>query len=100
MDYTIERQDSVSTVCATYQESEIIEAANLRWSAADDLPEGTEFAVFQFGGVTFKVFRAVEPVARHEERPVEGTGWYVYVGGQDAGGPFETEADALNNWRN
>jgi hypothetical protein len=39
-------------------------------------------------------------VARHEERPVEGTGWYVYVGGEDAGGPFETEADALEAWRN
>lgn len=39
------------------------------------------------------------PVARHEERPVEGIGWYVYVGGQDAGGPFETEADALAHWQ-
>jgi hypothetical protein len=38
-------------------------------------------------------------VARHEERPVEGSGWYVYVGGQDAGGPFETEADALEAWQ-
>jgi hypothetical protein len=37
--------------------------------------------------------------ARLEERPVEGTGWYVYVGGQDAGGPFETEAAALENWK-
>ena len=38
-------------------------------------------------------------VAHHEERPVEGTGWYVYVGGEDAGGPFETEADALEAWQ-
>jgi hypothetical protein len=38
-------------------------------------------------------------VARHEERPVEGTGWYVYVGGEDAGGPFGTEADALEAWQ-
>jgi len=37
--------------------------------------------------------------ARLESRPVEGTGWYVYVGGQDAGGPFETEADALSAWQ-
>jgi hypothetical protein len=37
-------------------------------------------------------------IARHEERPGEGTGWYVYVGGKDAGGPFETEADALESW--
>ena len=37
--------------------------------------------------------------AQLEERPVEGTGWYVYVGGQDAGGPFETEADAMENWK-
>lgn len=40
-----------------------------------------------------------EAVARLESRPVEGTGWYVYVGGVEAGGPFETEADALENWR-
>jgi hypothetical protein len=38
-------------------------------------------------------------VARHEERASEGTGWYVYVNGKDAGGPFETEADALEHWR-
>lgn len=37
--------------------------------------------------------------ARLEERPSEGTGWYVYVDGQDAGGPFETEADALSAWQ-
>jgi hypothetical protein len=37
--------------------------------------------------------------ARLEERKVEGTGWYVYVDGQDAGGPFETEADALSAWQ-
>jgi len=37
--------------------------------------------------------------ARHEERPDKGTGWYVYVGGEDAGGPFETEADALESWK-
>lgn len=37
--------------------------------------------------------------ARLESRPVEGTGWYVYVGGADAGGPFETEADALAHWQ-
>jgi hypothetical protein len=44
--------------------------------------------------------RAEQPVvARHEERDAEGTGWYVYVGGEDAGGPFETEADALEHWR-
>jgi hypothetical protein len=44
--------------------------------------------------------RAQPPVvARHEERDAEGTGWYVYVGGEDAGGPFETEADALEHWR-
>lgn len=39
------------------------------------------------------------PVAVHEERPNDGTGWYVYVGGEDAGGPFETEADALAHWK-
>jgi len=37
--------------------------------------------------------------ARLEEREVEGTGWYVYVNGRDAGGPFETEADALSVWK-
>jgi hypothetical protein len=36
--------------------------------------------------------------ARHEERPDEGTGWYVYVGGEDAGGPFESEDEALEHW--
>lgn len=44
--------------------------------------------------------RAEPPVvARCEQRAVEGTGWYVYVRGVDAGGPFETEADALEHWR-
>jgi hypothetical protein len=57
MDYTIQRQDSVSTVCATYQEIEMIEAATLRWSGAEDLPDGVEFARLDFGGVKFKVFR-------------------------------------------
>lgn len=57
MDYTIQRQDSLSTACATYQEIEMIEAATLRWSGADDLPDGIEFAVLEFGGVKFKVFR-------------------------------------------
>jgi hypothetical protein len=38
-------------------------------------------------------------IARHESRGEEGTGWYVYVGGKDAGGPFETEAAALENWQ-
>lgn len=57
MDYTIQRQDSLSTVCATYQEIKMIEAATLRWSVADDLPDGIEFAVLEFGGVNFKVFR-------------------------------------------
>jgi hypothetical protein len=37
-------------------------------------------------------------IARHEERPDEGTGWYVYANGQDAGGPFETEDEALEHW--
>lgn len=36
--------------------------------------------------------------AQHESRPADGTGWYVYVDGEDAGGPFETEADALAHW--
>ena len=36
--------------------------------------------------------------ARLEERDVKGTGWYVYVDGQDCGGPFETERDALEHW--
>ena len=57
MDYTIQRQDCISTMCATHQEIEMIEAATLRWSGADDLPEGVEFAVLKFGGVVFKVFR-------------------------------------------
>jgi len=44
--------------------------------------------------------RAEPPVvARCEQRAVEGTGWYVYVRGVDAGGPFETEDDALEHWR-
>lgn len=38
-------------------------------------------------------------VARHESRPSEGTGWYVYVCGADAGGPFPSEQDALCHWR-
>ena len=62
MDYTIQR-DNGATVTATYQETEMIEAATLRWSGADDLPDGTEFAVLEFGGVKFKVFRTVAPVA-------------------------------------
>lgn len=37
--------------------------------------------------------------AQLEKRDVEGEGWYVYVDGQDAGGPFETEADALSAWQ-
>lgn len=57
MDYTVQRQGSLSTACATYQEIEMIEAATLRWSGADDLPDGIEFALLEFGGVTFKVFR-------------------------------------------
>ena len=36
--------------------------------------------------------------ARLESRADEGTGWYVYVNDEDAGGPFETEAEALSHW--
>lgn len=62
-EYTIEQQDSASTACATHQQAMMIEAANLRWSADDDLPDGVEFAVLEFGRVTFKVFRMADPVA-------------------------------------
>jgi len=98
MDYTIERDGVTKT--PSYQEAEMIEAANLLWQEADDLPAGIDVAVLQFGGVTFKVYRSGAAVARHEERDSEGAGWYVYVGGKDAGGPFETEADALEHWKN
>ena len=46
-----------------------------------------------------KALRSMTATAKHESRPNEGTGWYVYVGGEDAGGPFETEADALASWQ-
>ena len=46
-----------------------------------------------------EALRGMTATARHESRPAEGTGWYVYVGGEDAGGPFETEADALAHWQ-
>jgi len=69
MDYTIQRQDSVSTICATYQEVEMIEAATLQWSGAEDLPDGIEFASLEFGGVKFKVFRDAAAVAHP---PVRG----------------------------
>lgn len=36
--------------------------------------------------------------ARLEYRPTEGSGWYIYVGDSDAGGPFETKRDALAHW--
>ena len=62
MDYTIERPNGVTT-SASYQEMEMIEAATLRWSEADDLSDGTEFAVLEFGGVKFKVYRTIEAVA-------------------------------------
>jgi hypothetical protein len=62
MEYTIERPNGAAAA-ASYQESEMIEAATLRWSGADDLPDSTEFAVLQFGGVTFKVYRVIEAVA-------------------------------------
>jgi hypothetical protein len=63
MDYTIQLQDSISTVTATSQEVEMIEAATLRWSGAEDLPDGIEFAVLEFGRVKFKVFRVAPAVA-------------------------------------
>lgn len=34
--------------------------------------------------------------AKHEQRKDEGTGWFVYEDGEDKGGPFETESDALD----
>ena len=63
MDYTIQSQYSVSTVTATPQEVEMIEAATLRWSGSEDLPDGIEFAVLEFGRVKFKVFRVAPAVA-------------------------------------
>jgi hypothetical protein len=62
MEYTIERPNGTAAT-ASFQESEMIEAATPRWSGADDLPDGTEFAVLEFGGVAFKVYRVVEAVA-------------------------------------
>jgi len=55
MDYTIERYGS--TVTASEQEIAIIEAANLLWQGAADLPDGIEFAILRFGGVEFRVYR-------------------------------------------
>lgn len=55
MDYVIER-NGVTTE-PSYQEVAMIEAASLPWQGADDLPDGTQFALIDFGGVTFKVYR-------------------------------------------
>lgn len=57
-DYTIER-DGGACVTPSYSEVEMILAANPLWQAADDLPDGTEVDVIEFGGVRFKVYRAV-----------------------------------------
>jgi hypothetical protein len=57
-DYTIERPWG-STMTASPREIAMIEAANLRWQEADDMPDGVEFATVEFGGSTFKVFRNV-----------------------------------------
>ena len=57
MKYTIERERV--TTEAGYHEAEMIEAANLRWQETDDLPAGVEVAQVEFGGITFKVYRAV-----------------------------------------
>jgi hypothetical protein len=57
-EYTIERDGVTTTPC--YQEVAMIEAANFRWEAADDLPDGCEVADLDFGGVMFKVYRQAE----------------------------------------
>lgn len=57
VEYTIERAGVATT--PGYREVEMIEAAGLPWQEAADLPDGTEFAVLEFGGVTFKVYRSV-----------------------------------------
>ncbi len=70
MNYTIQRTNG-ATVSASYQEIEMIEAATLLWSGAEDLPDGIEFAALEFGGVKFKVFRDVGAVT---QPPVRGNG--------------------------
>jgi hypothetical protein len=58
MKYTIERERV--TASTSYQEVEMIEAANLRWQETDDLPDGVKVASLEFGGITFKVYREVD----------------------------------------
>lgn len=57
-DYTIER-DGGACGTPSYSEVEMILAANPLWRETDDLPNGTEVDVIEFGGVRFKVYRAV-----------------------------------------
>lgn len=71
------------------------------WAKVDgDEEAGADLlaAFFDAHGTDDDLFASRVPervTASLEERAEEGTGWYAYVNGQDAGGPFETEADAL-----
>jgi hypothetical protein len=58
MKYTIEREQVTNST--SYQEAEMIEAANLRWQETDDLPDGVEVASLEFGGIAFKVYREAD----------------------------------------
>ncbi len=54
-EYTVECRGVTNNPC--YYEIQMIEAACPLWKRADDLPDGTEFAMLYFGGMAFTVYR-------------------------------------------